>query len=274
MQCLLMILINGNPEHCIETSDRGLQYGDGLFETIAVKQGRPVNFQTHLQRLQLGCERLFIPCPALDLLTREVDRVIENSPPAVLKIIVTRGSGGRGYRQPEFINPTRIISLHPFPDFPNTYKEQGINARFCESRLGINSTLAGIKHLNRLEQILARAEWSDNGIQEGLMSDCLGRVIEGTMSNLFFVKSKTLYTSPITHSGVAGVMRGIVIELARRHGVMVKQEYFDQAQLLAADELFVTNSVIGIWPVKQLDKQKFSVGSITQQIMVWLDQRA
>lgn len=265
-----MILINGNLEHRIDVSDRGLQYGDGLYETIAVRQGQPVRLPAHLTRLKMGCERLAIPVQTLDALTDEIAQIVRGSSSAILKVIVTRGIGSRGYRQPEIIQPTRIISLHPFPDYPDSYQQQGINIRFCKTRLGLNPDLAGIKHLNRLEQVLARAEWTDPAIQEGLLSDVLGRVIEGTMSNLFFVKTNVLYTAPVTQSGVAGIMRDLVMELAQLHKIPVEQRFFDHERLMTADEIFVTNSIIGIWPVKRLQELRFEVGPISRRFMAWL----
>ena len=183
-----MMLVNGECREHIEISDRGFQYGDGLFETIKVINGQPVFLDRHIERLDTGCRRLYIPFPGAELLTLEAQKLCQYSNKAVLKLILTRGSGGRGYRQPEVIQTTRVLSLHPFPDYPDSYNEQGITARFCNTCLGLNPALAGIKHLNRLEQILARAEWADSDIQEGIMMDMDEHVIEGTMTNLFLYK--------------------------------------------------------------------------------------
>jgi 4-amino-4-deoxychorismate lyase len=267
-----MILINGHREHSLSVADRGLQYGDGLFETLAVQQGQPVYLHEHLRRLKQGCERLLIPCPELDLLSTEARQLAQHSVRAVLKIIVTRGSGGRGYRQPDSVTPTRILSLHPFPDYPLYFKQQGVALRFCQTRLGLNPCLAGIKHLNRLEQVMARSEWQNAAVQEGLMLDSAGRVIEGTMSNLFFVKDRVLYTPPLTHCGVAGIIREKIIQLAVDKHFPFKQQHIKQKALLAVDELFVTNSIIGIWPVRALQQKTFPVGEMTQTLMANLEQ--
>ncbi|MEY3788203.1 MAG: hypothetical protein RLZ75_2410, partial [Pseudomonadota bacterium] len=181
-----MILVNGTPQTHIEISDRGFQYGDGLFETITVHNSKAVFLQQHINRLTAACQRLHIPTPDLDTLHTEIKHLCQHTEHSVLKIIITRGSGGRGYRQPDNIQPTRILSLHPFPTYPDSYYQQGITARFCDTRLGLNPTLAGMKHLNRLEQVLARAEWQDDSVQEGIMLDINDCVIEGTMSNLFY----------------------------------------------------------------------------------------
>lgn len=267
-----MVLINGKHQQTLDIADRGLQYGDGLFETIKVTNGESIHLAKHLQRLRDGCERLLIPCPDLALLTQEAKLLSQPQYTAVLKIIVTRGEGGRGYRQPDIIEATRILSLHPYPDYPVQHKQQGIVTRFCKTRLGLNPALAGIKHLNRLEQVLARAEWQDSNIQEGLMLDHCNRVIEGTMSNLFFIKNDTLFTSPLNYSGIAGIQRQQILQLAAANHIPVKEHYFMQDELLNADAAFVTNSIIGLWPIRQIAQKQFKIHDITRQFMDWLEQ--
>lgn len=262
-----MYLLNGECKHCIDVSDRGFQYGDGLFETIEVVAGKPLFLDRHLNRLAQGCERLLIPSPERELLRQEAERLSATAGHAVLKLIVTRGQGGRGYRLPRAVHPTRLFSLHPYPDYPASYRINGIAARICHSRLGLNSALAGIKHLNRLEQVMARAEWDTDDWQEGLMLDQAGHVIEGTMSNVFCVKDRVLMTAPIEHCGVAGVVRDMLIRSAAELGIATRICYFTVEQLLEADEIFVTNSVIGIWPVKLLEQQYFTVGSVTTLLL-------
>ena len=265
-----MMLVNGDYREHIEISDRGFQYGDGLFETIAVSNGQPVFLDRHLARLEAGCKRLHIPFPGTELLSSEAQNLSAQSGKAVLKLILTRGSGGRGYRQPDVIKTTRVLSLHPYPDYPDSYKMLGINTRFCDTRLGLNPALAGIKHLNRLEQILARAEWTDPDLQEGIMLDMNNHVIEGTMTNLFYVKNNTLYTASLTLAGVAGIIRSIILALCADHGLAVIERSFTKDELLAADEIFVCNSIIGIWPVKQIATTRFPVGAKTRQLQTLL----
>lgn len=266
-----MILVNGECKEHIEIVDRGFQYGDGLFETIEVKNRQPVFLDRHLDRLNAGCNRLHIPFPNIELLTFEARELCKHSNAAVLKLIITRGSGGRGYRQPDIIQPTRVLSLHPFPDYPITYKEQGITADFCNTRLGLNPALAGLKHLNRLEQVLARAEWNNPAIQEGIMMDMNDYIIECTMTNLFYIKKDTLYTPSLAQSGVAGIMRSIIMTLSSEHHLPVIEHTFTKDVLLSADEVFVSNSIIGIWPVNQIANTHYQVGPITGQIQIWLD---
>lgn len=262
-----MWLINGESRHCIDITDRGLHYGDGLFETIEVVAGKPLFLNRHLQRMQRGCRVLLIPCPDLNLLDSEARQICDGAQLGVLKLMLTRGSGGRGYRQPEQISPSRIFGLHPHPDYPDPLYRQGIKLRFCDKRLAINPDLAQIKHLNRLEQVLARAEWQTDDIHEGLMLDSEGYVVEGTMSNLFWVRRGVLHTPLLDRCGIAGIVRELVIELARTAGIEVLEDRVDSRQLLEADEIFVTNSVIGIWPVKQLQQQSFIPGTVTVSLL-------
>lgn len=261
-----MYLLNGENKHCIEFSDRGFQYGDGLFETIEVIDGVPVFFEQHLQRLLKGCKQLLIPPPDSDILCKEAYQVSKDSVHAVLKLIVTRGSGGRGYRQPDSLHPTRLFSLHPFPDYPERFIHQGVSVRLCKNFLGLNPALAGIKHMNRLEQIIARAEWDSPEIQEGLMMNINGHIIEGTMSNLFLVKENILYTPLIEHCGVEGILRNILIKIANKHKIKVIKKNISKEDVFVADELFVTNSIIGIWPIRQLEVQKFKIGELTMKL--------
>jgi 4-amino-4-deoxychorismate lyase len=260
------MLINGENNSQLPISDRGFQYGDGLFETIEVLNSRPVFMEQHCQRLILGCKKLLIPLPDKQLLLTEALSLSQNCAKGVLKIIITRGSGGRGYKPPEVIEPTRVLSLHPYPDYPASFQQYGITARFCQQRLGLNPTLAGLKTLNRLEQVLARAEWNTSEIQEGLMLDLNGYVIEGTMSNLFFVKNRVIYTSLLTYSGIAGILRDFVLQTAPQLGMTVEYGFFTPEQVLAADELFITNSIIGIWGIKKLEQQSFIMGDITKTL--------
>ena len=266
-----MNLVNGKQQHSIAISDRGVQYGDGLFETIEINNGHPVFFNQHLKRLNAGCKRLKIPSPDPALLIDEARFILQKSSTAILKLIITRGVGGRGYLQPSKIEPTRIFSLYPYPDYPDTYEQHGINAIFCQHKLGHNPELAGLKHLNRLEQVLARSEWQDKTIQEGLMLDISEHVIEGTMSNLFLVKNDVLYTPILNMCGVNGILRQIIIELAATQGINIIESTFKKKDILSADELFVTNSIIGIWPIKTLEHKNYTIGPFTRRFAIWLN---
>lgn len=264
-------LINGAPGDRIAITDRGLQYGDGVFETLAVRDGRCEFWDRHLQRLTRGCEALRLPAPRPDRLNQEADRLVRDVRQGVLKIIVTRGSGGRGYRPPREMVPTRVLTLSEWPDHPDDWRESGVAVRLCEQRLGSQPALAGIKHLNRLEQVLARMEWDDTDIAEGLLCDQQGYVIEGVSTNLFSVRAGRLRTPSLEHCGVAGVMRAVVMDLARDAEIACDVAPIDGDALGEADEIFLTNSLIGIWPVRRLDAWERTPGPITRRLQAALD---
>jgi len=264
-----MWLLNGERRHCIDASDRGFHYGDGLFETFEVLDGKPLFFERHCQRLQQGCQALLIPCPDFDVLRAEAWALAGDSRRAVLKLIVTRGSGGRGYRQPQPISPTRLFSLHPHPAYPETWQNQGIDLRLCHKRLALNPDLARIKHLNRLEQVLARAEWSDDDIQEGLMLDAEGFVVEGTMSNVFIVKQGEILTPCLDRCGIAGIVRGLLFDAAESLALTLRETRLTLDDVHDADELFLSNAVIGLWPVKRFEQRRFDVGPVTRRLQAW-----
>lgn len=263
-----MILINGEPQDVIAATDRGLHYGDGVFETLAIRHGKPQFWTAHLARLRDGCSRLGIPLPDGELLVAETARLCAGSERAVVKIIITRGSGGRGYRAPSAPVPQRLLMLYPWPEY--SLPEEGVTLRLCRTPLACNPVLAGIKHLNRLEQVLARNEWDDEAIQEGLMVDNEGYVVEGTMSNLFAVRNGTLLTPDLARCGVAGVMRQQVLSLAEELGIGCEVVRLRAEALQGMDELFVTNSLIGIWPVARLEGTDYGEAPVTARLMAGL----
>jgi len=266
-----MILVNGKQEDSIPVTDRGLQYGDGLFETIEVKDGYCPHWQHHIQRLARGCALLGIVMPDIDLLLNEAILVCSNQAHAVLKIIITRGSGGRGYKIPEHSDATRILSIHPWPEYPDMNSREGVRLHLCHTILSTQPALAGIKHLNRLDQVMARREWDDPTIAEGLMSDAAGLVIEGTMSNLFAVRDGELFTPVISTCGVAGTMRERVIEAAAKVSITVTETTLRIDDLYTMDEMFICNSIIGIWPVRGLMSVSYaSPGTITRQLQEYI----
>jgi len=219
-----------------------------------------------MHRLRAGCARLGIQPFKSTLLEAEAESIINGLDKGVLKLIVTRGSGGRGYRVPETSGCTRIMQLHPWPEYPTTCVEEGVKTRLCDIRLGHNPALAGIKHLNRLEQVLARQEWDDADIREGLLMDTGSNLIEGTMSNLFMVSNGVLMTPDLSRCGVAGIMRTIVLELAEQLGLDARITHIGQEVLIGADEVFLTNSLIGIWPVIEVGESTCRKGGITSQL--------
>ena len=261
-----MRLVNGIASDVISTRDRGLNYGDGLFETMAVRSGAPVCWSRHMARLAAGCQRLRIPCPPDALLWEEAGRVCSGVALGVLKIVVTRGTNGRGYRMPDTVTPTRVLSSHPWPEMPASWGIEGVSVTICQTRLGINPQLAGIKHLNRLEQVMGRSEWDGPRFAEGLMLDTAGRVIEGTTSNLFLVTADGLVTPDLAHAGVAGIMRDLVLEEADTLDVAARVASVSREDLSYAEELFLSNSLFGIWPIRSLDGRVYRVGPLALRL--------
>ncbi len=247
-----MVIINGEPGDGLSTLDRGLLYGDGVFETIAVKQGRPQYWERHLQRLRLGCKALRLPGADEAVLKDEVRRLIGGDGRCVIKVIVTRGAGGRGYKPPRSAQ-TRIIQKFPWPQFPSGYVTSGVDVTLCDFKLAHQPGLAGIKHLNRLEQVLARSEWDDE-YQEGLVCDTDGHIIEATSSNVFFEVGGGLVTPDLQKCGVAGVLRSEVIDYCNSHGIKLSVRDFGLDEVADIEAMFLCNSIIGIWPVRHFNE--------------------
>lgn len=262
-----MYLINGQASETLSVNDRGLHYGDGVFETLAVQNGIPLCWDRHYQRLARGCKQLQINCPLPDLLLAEIKLLVCNEPLLVLKIIITRGEGGRGYRLPEpETSVTRIVGVFPWPAYPEKNYTKGVDLKICKTRLGKNPSLAGIKHLNRLEQVLARGEWDNPGIAEGLMLDTDDNIIEGTMSNIFILNDNELITPDLTCCGIAGVVRECILGLAPDIGFKTRIDKISESGLYSAREIFLCNSVIGLWPVTGIEGHKFTPGHGTEKI--------
>lgn len=266
-------LINGQLQAQIAVSDRGLAYGQGVFETLLLTGGRLQFLDWHLERLLSGCRRLRMPLDALeeDLRQDLATLVGDGEREGVVKIIVTAGSGGRGYALPQPLQPLRIVQRSALPTWPDGPAEKGIQARWCQTRLAVQPALAGIKHLNRLEQVLARAEWQDPSIREGLLMDSAGRVVEGTMSNLFWVKERVLHTPTLDQCGVAGIVRRWILTVAPSLGLEARVGCYGPEAVETADELFVCNSLIGLWPVVQLEQLRFAAGPVTRALQALLN---
>lgn len=253
---LPLFSINGVIGAAISPMDRGFAYGDGLFETCRYQSGQIPLWDFHRDRLLTSAKRLKIAVDEAQLCRYLTDVVaaLGNAAvdSAVVKIQLTRGVGGRGYRAAANLEPTYCLGAFPVEPLGSCNYYDGVDVRVCYQRLAANPALAGMKHLNRLEQILARAEWQDE-YAEGLLLDGTGSVIEATVSNLFVVKNGELFTADLSQCGVAGVMRGKIIEhLAPALSMDVKITHMDLDFVFAADELFLCNSVYGIWPVNRL----------------------
>jgi 4-amino-4-deoxychorismate lyase len=263
-------LVNGERSG-VDPADRGLAYGDGLFETMRAERGTVKRFDLHYERLREGCERLAIPTPNRALIEGEIAAHLPAQSRAIVKLIVTRGAGTRGYRPPPHPQPTRILAISPWVDYPAKHYAQGVRVRTCELRLGENPHLAGIKHLCRLEQVLAQLELRDGEVEQGLLLDASGRVIGGTSSNIFIVRGGNLETPAITRCGIRGVMRRAVIAAAAELALRVTETDLALRDVESANEVFVTNALFGIWPVAQLGERRLDVGPVTRRLMRHLE---
>ncbi|AZD28533.1 aminodeoxychorismate lyase [Pseudomonas chlororaphis] len=257
--------VDGQPADVLSLKDRGLAYGDGLFETIAVKAGQPLLLERHLLRLAEGCSRLAIAADQA-LIRSELTTYASLLGEGVLKLILTRGDSLRGYAADPRAQPRRILQGNVPAAYPAAYAEQGIRLFPCTTRLSEQPLLAGLKHLNRLEQVLARSEWRDSEHAEGLMLDVSGRVIEGVFSNLFLVRDGALFTADLSRCGVAGVMRAEILFQAASLGIPTEIADISLEQLQQADEVFVCNSVYGIWPVLACGALRWSAGPLTRKL--------
>ena len=262
----------------LSASDRGLAYGDGVFETIAVIDRQPVLLEPHLLRLFRGLTQLrFDVLPEHNCLQQDIETLAQTITRGVIKVIVTRGEGGRGYT-PTPSQPTVVLSQHDWPVYPADYWQQGIDVLVCETRLAQQPALAGSKHLNRLEQVLASQECAHVHCPEGLMVDTQDQLVCGTKSNVFLVKGKSLLTPKLDQCGIQGVMRDTVMDLAKQFGFAVSEQRLTLVQLQQADEVFLTNSLMGIWPVANVrirsdDALIIPVGAHTRALQYALQQR-
>lgn len=259
-------LVNGQRTG-VDPADRGLAYGDGLFETMASRDGRIRWLDLHFDRLEEGCRRLQIPPPDRRTVTDEIAQHTTGAGRAVVKLIVTRGSGTRGYAPPSAPAPTRILSITAWPTYARGLYENGIRVRVCGMRLGTNPLLAGLKHLNRLEHVLAHLELRGVDAEQGVLLDASEHVVGGTSSNVFAVRGGELLTPAIERAGIRGVMRRVVLETAAELGLRATERDLKLAEIANADELFMTNALVGIWPVTSFEQRQLPRGPVTQRLI-------
>lgn len=239
----------------IAADNRGVAYGDGLFETMRAHRGDVPWWDAHWTRLRAGAQRLRIPMPDEAKARSEATQLLSGED-AVLKLIVTRGNGGRGYAAVKDAAPTWIVSTHPLP---SGTPSEGITVRWCETRLSVQPLLAGIKHCNRLEQVLARAEWNDlttqdHNVAEGLMRSTEGDVVCATAANLFLLRNDRWHTPAIDRCGVAGVCRAWALR-----ELDATELRLDVTAIEQADAVFLCNAVRGILPVAKLGGREWAL---------------
>ncbi|HEU4779584.1 MAG TPA: aminodeoxychorismate lyase [Steroidobacteraceae bacterium] len=270
MSAALGTWIDGAPGDVLPADDRGLHYGDGVFETVMVREGHARFIEAHLARLMLGCARLAIGFKALAALRAEIIAAIAKAPPrAVLKIMVTRGSAlRRGYAPQGTESPRRFVSLWPVT---GEVSKLGVDLRVATIRLGENPLLAGVKHLNRLENVLAAAESASSDTFESLLLDTSGNLVSGAMSNVFVARAGRVATPRIDRCGVAGVMRGIVLRECRVLNLPATEARLTLDDLYAADEVFLTNARIGVVPVRRVGEHSFDMNTLATRLAAHIE---
>lgn len=267
---MLECLVDGEISERISAADRGLQYGDGLFETVAVMGGQPRFWQGHMDRLSAGCEQLGLPVTPQSVLLRELKTVSAGNPTCLVKIIITRGTCGFGFAADSPPTPNRIVCSYAWPADEGKPATFGVRARMCDLRLGIQPALAGLNHLNRLEQVTARSEWRDPLVGEGILLDREDHIISGVSSNIFLVYSGRLLTPRLDRCGIRGVVRSAILTAFRPR---CEQRRLLLDMLPDSDEIFICDSVRGVLPVVRIDHWEYDVGPVTREVQGWLEQQ-
>lgn len=253
------MFVNGQPTTFISASDRGLVLGDGFFTTIHLKNGMPLFWDYHQTRLVQHAKKLGFPEPDTSSLKQQLVSLIPDGETGSIcgKIIITRGAGGRGYSPSGCLKPTSIVSLHPYPSQYVEWQKAGIDIGICDLRLGIQPMLAGLKTLNRLEQVLLKEELEQKNLAEALVLNATEHVVECVTANLFWRKNKQIFTPILDHSGVCGTMRMAILERLRSEKIQVHQVKADLSDVLSADELWISNALMGVVPVRAVNQQQF-----------------
>lgn len=271
MSTALGCWIDGNLAEVLPADDRGLHYGDGLFETMVVRAGAARFLEAHLARLTIGCTRLGIRFTAMPELRAEVAGAVALAPArALLKIIVTRGSAvRRGYAPQGTESPRRLLSLWPDDGLPASMVD-GVALHVSALSLAANATLAGIKHLSRIENVMAAGEAAAAGAFDALLLEG-GHVISGAMSNVFVVRNGQVLTPRLDRCGVAGVMRGVTLRECATLGIAAGEGRLTLDELFAADEVFVTNARIGVVPVRRVGEHSFHMNTIARRLRAHIE---
>lgn len=266
-----VILINGNPVESIAATDRGLAYGDGCFTTGRVRAGRLQLEQAHVDRLWLACERLFMTPPERELLLREIRQQAELVQEGVLKVLLTRGSGGRGYSAQGCHQTQRIIFTSAWPTHYASWQAHGIVLGDSSIALSCQPLLAGIKHLNRLEQVLIRREIDQQGWDEAAVLDTEGRLVECCAANLLWRCGDTVFTPRLERAGVSGIMRGAIMEYLASCGQTCLEVDDTRAALDEADEILLCNALLPVVPVRIYRQRELHDFTLCRQLQRFLD---
>lgn len=254
--------INGEQIDSISINDRGLAYGDGIFTTAKIHNGQVLLLNKHIQRLEQGCDFLKIAHVDFSKLLNDLVITAQDYSLAVLKVIITAGEGGRGYSRKNVTSPNIIIKVSEFPTHYKKWEHAGITLSDAHIKLGLNPLFLGIKHLNRIEQVLLRDELEQTTHNDLLVSNINDNIIETTCGNIFWFYKNELYTPEIVDSGIAGIMRA---EIIRKHST-VKIIKASRQDILNAQSIFITNSIMEIIPVLEYAGKRFNLNKVHQFI--------
>ena len=271
-----LVIINGEVKSNVSIFNRNMQYGDGLFETCVAKDNKVLFWDNHFSRLNNGCDRLNIKKIANSVWLEDIKKALSLSSEknCIVKLILSRGNSLRGYSYSKDIEPVRVVIVSQM----NEYKtKETYSLEFAISGFHSNPNLAGIKHCNRLEQILARTNMMAD---EAIMLDENQSVVSVTQGNIYLIFGNKLITPKLERCGVIGSRRSIILELSRLTNLEVREEDISIKQLEKANEVFVSNSLIGIQPVTLIgdyyltnnpitEKISAAYSSITQDIKSW-----
>jgi 4-amino-4-deoxychorismate lyase len=239
------------------STDRSFQYGDGLFTTVRVKDGKAMLWDLHLQRLVSGAKALLIHSFDTDELTAKVQQAISASD-QVIKVLISRGQAGRGYSPQGIESPCCYISTAALPDYSN-WQQQGIRLGVADFKLAQQPALAGLKHNNRLEQVLIKAELAQSDVDELVVLDQSDAVIEVSAANLMFCKKGQWFTPALDQAGVNGVMRQYLMAQ-----LSVTEGRYRLADLQQAEALLICNALMGVVPVKEFAGQTKNIELVRQ----------
>lgn len=253
-----MVWVNGTLQEWLAVSDRAVQFGDGCFTTARVRDGQIDWLPQHLQRLQQGAERLLIDAVDWSALQAEMTDAARQQGEGVLKAMITRGVGGRGYSAAGCLQPTRIVSLAAYPAHYHRLRESGARLALSPVRLAQNPLLAGIKHLNRLEQVLIRTQLEQTGADEALVLDTAGKLVECCAANIFWRAGQQVFTPLLSQSGVNGIMRQHIIQLLEQQGYQWQELSVEMSVLSRADEVLICNALMPVLPVYQIEEWRYS----------------
>lgn len=248
-------LINGTFQK-ISPFDRALQYGDGIFRTFVVENKKPRHWKQHYKKIVEDCRAIKITPPKEKILLSDIKLLFKNNKKAVGKFIISRGVSERGYKFDDTITHNRFLTKTKMPVYPKEYFKFGVNLHVCKQKL-YPSVLSGVKHLNRLENIMARQEWKGDDYADGILLNQDGHVIECISSNIFMRIGKVIYTPKINNVGIKGVTREMIFKIAAKLGFKIKEIIFNMEKLLKADEVFITNSLFGAIQVRKIKNKSW-----------------